>query len=148
MSTVQIRLLTGSYDEEHQLGDVLKATKVRAHGDYDAYRTESGWNVIVYEDPANAKAGDWSGELVTTDDAVEHPKHYTSHPSGIEAIEITRHFLFSIGNAIKYLWRAGLKKDLSLDDIDKEIEDLRKAKWYIDDRITQLEEEKYDRQTS
>lgn len=71
-------------------------------------------------------------------DNVNHPSHYTSHPSGIECIEITRHYCFDIGNAIKYLWRAGLKKDASLEDKEKEIEDLEKAKWYIDDRIKQL----------
>ena len=71
-------------------------------------------------------------------DNVNHPSHYTSHPSGIECIEITRHYCFAVGNAIKYLWRAGLKKDASLEDKEKEIEDLRKAKWYIDDRIKQL----------
>ncbi|MFD0384476.1 DUF3310 domain-containing protein [Streptomyces stramineus] len=38
--------------------------------------------------------------------AVDHPAHYTSHPSGVECIEITQHFNFPIGNAIKYLWRA------------------------------------------
>lgn len=70
---------------------------------------------------------------------VNHPKHYTSHPSGIECIEITRHYCFSIGNAIKYLWRAGLKKELGLEDKQKEIEDLNKAIWYIKDRIKQLE---------
>lgn len=70
---------------------------------------------------------------------VNHPKHYNSHPSGIECIEIARHYCFSIGNAFKYLWRAGLKKDNGLKDIDKEIEDLEKAIWYINDRIKQLE---------
>ena len=43
------------------------------------------------------------------------------------------------GNAIKYLWRAGLKKEQGIDEIDKEIEDLKKAIWYINDRIHQLE---------
>lgn len=71
-------------------------------------------------------------------DNVNHPEHYTSHPSGVECIEITRHYCFSIGNAIKYLWRAGLKKDASLTDNQKEIEDLKKAIWYINDRIKQL----------
>lgn len=71
-------------------------------------------------------------------DAVNHPEHYTTHPSGVECIDITRHYCFSIGNAIKYLWRAGLKKDAALDDRQKEIEDLRKAIWYINDRIKQL----------
>lgn len=75
-------------------------------------------------------------------DSVNHPSHYTSHPSGIECIEITRHYCFSIGNAIKYLWRAGLKKEMGLEDREKEIEDLRKAIWYINDRIYQLKEMK------
>ena len=72
-------------------------------------------------------------------DNVNHPAHYTSHPSGIERIEVVRHYCFSIGNAIKYLWRAGLKKEQGIDEIDKEIEDLKKAIWYINDRIHQLE---------
>lgn len=74
-------------------------------------------------------------------DNVNHPKHYTSHPSGVECITITRHYCFSIGNAIKYLWRAGLKKELGLSDKLKEIEDLNKAIWYIKDRIKQLANE-------
>ena len=73
------------------------------------------------------------------EDNVNHPKHYTSHPSGIECIEITRHYCFDVGNAIKYLWRAGLKKEMGLEDKQKEIEDLKKAIWYINDRIKQLE---------
>ena len=72
------------------------------------------------------------------DDAVNHPAHYTSHPSGVECITITRHYCFSIGNAIKYLWRAGLKQDADKTEIQKEIEDLEKAVWYINDRIKQL----------
>jgi hypothetical protein len=76
------------------------------------------------------------------EDNVNHPKWYTQHPSGIECIEITRHYCFSIGNAIKYLWRAGLKKEMGLEDVEKEIEDLNKAIWYIKDRIKQLENDK------
>ena len=71
-------------------------------------------------------------------DMVNHPPHYTQHPSGVECIDITRHYCFSIGNAIKYLWRAGLKKDASLEDKQKEIEDLEKAIFYIKDRIKQI----------
>jgi hypothetical protein len=73
------------------------------------------------------------------EDKVNHPHHYCSHPSGYECIDITRHYIFSIGNAIKYLWRAGLKKEEGYDDKQKEIEDLNKAIWYINDRIKQLE---------
>ena len=62
-----------------------------------------------------------------TNDPVNHPKHYTDHPSGIEAIEITRHMGFNLGNALKYIWRCDLKKDA--------IEDLKKAIWYLEDEI-------------
>lgn len=60
-------------------------------------------------------------------DPVNHPKHYTSHPSGIECIQITRHMGFNLGNALKYVWRADLKENA--------IEDLNKAVWYIQDEI-------------
>jgi len=66
-------------------------------------------------------------------DPVSHPKHYTSHPSGIECIQVTEHFGFCIGNAIKYLWRAGLKGDA--------IEDLEKARWYIEREIARRKAE-------
>ena len=48
-------------------------------------------------------------------DNVNHPAHYTSDPSGVECIQITRHRNFNVGNAIKYLWRAGLKEDPAMD---------------------------------
>ena len=67
-------------------------------------------------------------------DQVNHPKHYVSHPSGVECIEITEHMNFNLGNAIKYIWRASLK--------GKEIEDLRKARWYVDREIQRLMKEK------
>lgn len=57
---------------------------------------------------------------------VNHPKHYTSHPSGVECIQVTEHMNFCLGNAVKYLWRADLKGG---------IEDLEKAKWYIEREI-------------
>ena len=69
---------------------------------------------------------------------VEHPSHYTSHPSGVECITVTRHFCFDIGNAIKYLWRAGLKKEQGMSNLEKEIEDCNKAIWYIKDYIKML----------
>lgn len=59
-------------------------------------------------------------------DAVNHPKHYTQHKSGIECIQITRHMGFNLGNAMKYIWRADLKNG---------IEDLQKAVWYLQDEI-------------
>lgn len=71
-------------------------------------------------------------------DQVNNPKHYTSDPSGIECIDITRHRNFNIGNAIKYLWRAGLKEDKDRKLIDKQVEDLNKAVWYLVDEIHRL----------
>lgn len=64
-------------------------------------------------------------------DVVNHPPHYTQHPSGVECIQITEHMNFCRGNAVKYIWRAGDKGD--------EIEDLKKARWYIDREIARLE---------
>lgn len=69
-------------------------------------------------------------------DMVNHPPHYTSHPSGIECIQITEHYDFCTGNAIKYIWRAGLKGSS-----DKKIEDLKKAVWYINRAIEKAEKE-------
>lgn len=71
-------------------------------------------------------------------DQVNHSKHYTSDPSGIECIDITRHRNFNIGNAIKYLWRAGLKEDKDRKLIDKQVEDLNKAVWHLVDEIHRL----------
>ena len=58
-------------------------------------------------------------------DAVDHPQHYNDTVPGIECIDVVEYFDFNRGNAIKYLWRAGLKGDTA-----QEILDLRKAAWY------------------
>jgi len=63
-------------------------------------------------------------------DLVNHPPHYTNHPSGIEAIQVTRHMNFNLGNAIKYIWRVGQKGD--------PIQDLQKAIFYLQDEIERL----------
>lgn len=63
---------------------------------------------------------------------VDHPDHYCKHPSGVECIDIVRHMNFNLGNVIKYLWRAGLK------DGNADIQDLEKAKWYLEDEIKRI----------
>lgn len=71
--------------------------------------------------------------MTITHDNVNHPSHYTSHPAkcacgkGVECIQVTEHMGFNLGNAVKYIWRADLKLDA--------IEDLRKARWYIEREI-------------
>jgi hypothetical protein len=64
-------------------------------------------------------------------DPVNHPRHYTAHPSGVECIQITEHMGFNLGNSVKYIWRADLKADA--------IEDLKKARWYLDREIAKRE---------
>lgn len=71
---------------------------------------------------------------MSTHDPVNHPQHYTWLPNGIEAIDITENFNFTLGNALKYILRAGRKGD-------SQVEDLRKARWYLDREITRLTRE-------
>ena len=89
---------------------------------------------------------DLVGEAAETNEndieKVNHPKHYNSHPSGIECIEIVRHYNFDVGNAIKYLWRHGLKHEEGIDDKDKAVEDLEKAIFYIKDEIKRIKDTK------
>lgn len=67
-------------------------------------------------------------------DDVNHPPHYTKHPSGVECIQVTEHHDFCIGNVIKYCWRAGLKTKGA-----SELKDLQKARRYLDRKIARLE---------
>ena len=64
-------------------------------------------------------------------DPVNQPPHYTQHPSGVECIAVTEHMNFCLGNAVKYIWRAGLKGDT--------VEDLKKAVFYLNREISRLE---------
>ena len=66
-------------------------------------------------------------------EAVDHPPHYNTHPSGVECIDIVEHFTFNLGNAVKYVWRNGLKSSSTA------VEDLKKARWYIEREIARLE---------
>ena len=65
-------------------------------------------------------------------ETVNHPAHYNQHPAGIECIDVVEAFNFNLGNAIKYLWRAGLKPGTST------LEDLSKAAWYIRREIERI----------
>lgn len=67
------------------------------------------------------------GQYEAAPDMVNKPPHYRKHPSGVECIQVTEHMNFNIGNAMKYLWRAGEKGNM--------IEDLKKARWYVDREV-------------
>lgn len=62
---------------------------------------------------------------------IDHPSYYNASASGIECIDVVEHLSFNIGNAIKYLWRCGMKND--------PIIDLEKSLWYIKREIRRLE---------
>lgn len=70
-------------------------------------------------------------------DLVNHPPHYASEASckscgfPIECIDVTRHMGFNVGNIIKYVWRFNKKNG---------VEDLKKARWYLEDLIKKLED--------
>ena len=75
------------------------------------------------------------------DNRVNHPSHYTwlKELCGIEVIDITRHMNFNLGNVIKYVLRSGHKSEEGMSDEEKEIEDLKKAVFYLNDEINRLE---------
>lgn len=81
--------------------------------------------------PEQAVMLDKNTNVINTGDMVNKPKHYTSHLSGIECIDVVRHMGFCLGNVVKYVWRADLK--------GSGLEDLKKARYYIDDEIKKRE---------
>ena len=74
---------------------------------------------------------EFTGFLDQDPDPVNHPSHYQSHPSGVECIQITEHMDFLLGNVIKYVWRADHKNG---------VQDLEKARWYLDRAINNRKE--------
>lgn len=68
-------------------------------------------------------------------DPVNHPDHYNKHPSGIECIQVVEHMNFNLGNALKYIWRAGLKEDT-------QEQDLKKAMWYLERELARINDKK------
>jgi len=78
--------------------------------------------------------------LINGKEEVDHPPHYTSHPSGVECIDITEHMGFNLGNALKYIWRCDLK--------GAGPQDLRKAMWYINREINRIERGNINREAN
>ena len=77
-------------------------------------------------------------------DKVNHPSHYCwlKKLCGIEVIDITRHLDFDLGNAVKYILRAGRKSEEGYSETDKTIEDLQKAIFYLNDEIELIKKTK------
>lgn len=102
----------------------------------DTSGTEEGEPILKYADTAHSW-DDWNysvlydpGTPTHAEDEVNNPDHYTSHPTGIEAIDVCEYMNFNLGNVIKYVWRAGKKGDA--------MTDLLKARWYINREIERL----------
>lgn len=97
-----------------------------------------------YFEPLDKDAGDIDEEITESQesDKVNHPSHYTwlKDLCGIEVIDITRHMDFDLGNAIKYILRSGHKSEQGYSNKEKTIEDLKKAIFYINDKIKMLNE--------
>jgi hypothetical protein len=128
-------------------GEEFVTQRVLVVGDYIAVSLGSGIGPGDLWDDAKRRIENhgwvWTCETVTLNeatvfdkprqDAVNHPPHYNAHPSGVECITVVEHFNFNRGNAIKYIWRAGEK--------GHELEDLKKAEWYLRREIARLEKE-------
>lgn len=67
------------------------------------------------------------------EDLINSPSHYRNHPSGVECIQIVRHFPYNLGVAMAYIWRNGKKAG------NAAAQDLKKAVWHLQDEIATLE---------
>jgi|TARA_R110000824_G_scaffold164451_2_gene340689 hypothetical protein len=77
--------------------------------------------------PLNQPLGSPTLNSLAAPDMVNEPPHYKAHASGVQCIEIAEQMSFCLGNAVKYIWRA--------DEKGKAIQDLKKARWYIEREI-------------
>ena len=119
------------YADGHKIWyDTAINEAIRSDGNTFALESE------LYEKQAEAEQG-----TIREHDSVNYPKHYTQHPSGVECIQVTSEHNFCIGNAIKYLWRAGLKEDAVQSITDAQIQDLEKAIWYISYEVKRLKKQ-------
>lgn len=89
-----------------------------------------------YWDDIATELAAWEIDLLTSpheNDPINHPAHYAQGWSnGAEVIDITENLNFNRGNAVKYLARAGRKDSMT------ELQDLRKAAWYVDRELERL----------
>ena len=96
--------------------------------DKSEYEYELKDNVVIIKERFGLE-----GERATSSDSVSHPPHYANGWSnGAEVIDLTEHLSFCAGNVVKYVCRAGRK------DPDKHVEDLEKARWYLDREIARV----------
>jgi hypothetical protein len=107
-------------------------TEATWNGRYFLIETPTGVESVAYEDVLDVEL-DYNKRKAH--DPVNNPSHYTSHPSGVECIQVVEHMNFCLGNAMKYIWRTGLKSD-------DPIQDLEKAIFYINREIERIKNAK------
>ena len=114
-----------THDKCEHFYDQLNANIVHTHKS-DSENTAAKVTVTINEKQCNLQKND----------PVSHPSHYTD--GKIEVIDFIndKKLNFNRGNAIKYISRAGKK------DPNKEIEDLQKAVFYLNDEIKRLQQAK------
>ncbi len=115
------------YDEQEQM-DIVKRELSKLCK--EAADSAAGWQCTATTLKTDSKEfqdsiDQYYKEKAREDREIDRPFHYTNHPSGIECIQITEHMNFCLGNALKYIWRAGIKAGQPRE------KDLRKALWYI-----------------
>lgn len=91
----------------------------------DPITTPQKENPVIFETPGIQVTDGDGNHTPEQSNMVNHPKHYNTHPKGIECIDVVEDAPFNIGNAMKYLWRVAWGGKFNDD------EDLEKAEWYV-----------------
>lgn len=133
-------------EEENQNESIDDKMKAAKEAEVNLKATEAkliAKEVAKVQESVSSDYIDVIAGMMMKDDKISHPSHYTwlKELCGIEVIDITRHLDFDMGNALKYLLRAGKKSEEGYSGKEKEIEDLKKAVFYIQDKIKMLEGE-------
>lgn len=110
--------------------------------DFSEYLQEEIWDYVIEIKEIGTIAFDkkYSKKDEGFDD-IKKPKHYNSHPSGIQCKEINGDMPFFLGSCVKYIWRAGLK------DENPAMKDLLKAREYLLFEKERLDEKEADDQS-
>lgn len=121
-------------DDEYWLYPVEEIERIVCSVDSQLTVHPVGEPYVIYDKSKYTyELEDNSIKIVENSDNVSHPSHYANGWSnGAEVIDLTEHLSFCAGNVVKYVCRAGRK------DPDKHVEDLEKARWYLDREIERI----------
>jgi hypothetical protein len=105
------------------------------YGSQNSGRSEENYKITT-KHPTQEEIIEFNREESRKNEMVDHPNHYGGESNPYEAIKVIESWGlgFNLGNAIKYISRAGKKLDI--------LEDLEKASWYINREINKLKNER------